>query len=70
MSWAVSFLSVLYMWAPYLWSSLLFEVKCRASVPIFKAKLKTYFFRQANYLVFLNFSVFLDFKTFLTFFDF
>ena len=33
--------------APYLWNSLPFEIKSSASVSIFKAKLKTYLFRQA-----------------------
>ena len=32
--------------APYLWNSVPFEIKRSASVSIFKAKLKTYLFRQ------------------------
>ena len=35
--------------APYLWNSLPFEIKSSASVSIFKAKLKTYLFRQAYF---------------------
>ena len=35
--------------APYLWNSLPFKIKGSASVSIFKAKLKTYFFRQAYF---------------------
>ena len=37
------------VWAPYLWNSLPFEIKSSASVSIFKAKLKTYLFRQAYF---------------------
>ena len=32
---------------PFLWNSLPFEIKCNASVRIFKAESKTYLFRQA-----------------------
>ena len=35
--------------APYLWNSVPFEIKSSASVSIFKAKLKTYLFRQAYF---------------------
>ena len=35
--------------APYLWNPLPFEIKSSASVSIFKAKLKTYLFRQAYF---------------------
>ena len=35
--------------APYLWNSLPFEFKSSASVSIFKAKPKTYLFRQAYF---------------------
>ena len=35
--------------APYLWNSLPFEIKSSASVSIFKAKLKTFLFRQAYF---------------------
>ena len=35
--------------APYLWNSLPFEIKSSAPVSIFKAKLKTYLFRQAYF---------------------
>ena len=35
--------------APYLWNSLQFDIKSSASVSIFKAKLKTYLFRQAYF---------------------
>ena len=35
--------------APYLWNSLSFEIKSNASVSIFKAKLKTYLFRQTYF---------------------
>ena len=35
--------------APYLWNSLPCEIKSSASVSIFKAKLKTYLFRQAYF---------------------
>ena len=37
------------VYAPYLWNSLPFEIKSGASVSIFKAKLKTYLFRQAYF---------------------
>ena len=40
--------------APYLWNSVPFEIKSSASVSIFKAKLKTYLFRQV-YFETLNF---------------
>ena len=35
--------------APYFWNSVPFGIKSRASVSIFKAKLKTYLFRQAYF---------------------
>ena len=35
--------------APYLWNSVPFEIKRSASVSIFKAKLRTYLFRQAYF---------------------
>ena len=35
--------------APYLWNSLPFEIKSSASVSIFKAKLRTYLFRQTYF---------------------
>ena len=39
--------------APYLWNSLPFEIRSSASVSIFKAKLKTYLFRQAYFWTFI-----------------
>ena len=42
--------------APYLWNSVPFEIKSSASVSIFKAKLKTYLFRQAHFQT-LNFYI-------------
>ena len=44
--------------APYLWNSLPFEIKSSASVSIFKAKLKTYLFRQAYFQDFQTFDFF------------
>ena len=52
--------------APYLWNSLPFEIKSSASVSIFKAKLKTYLFRQAYFQTF-NFFSFFGFQDFQTF---
>ena len=37
------------VFAPYLWNSVLFEIKSSASVSIFKAKLRTYLFPQAYF---------------------
>ena len=50
--------------APYLWNSLPFEIKSSASVSIFKAKLKTYLFRQAYFKTFNFFHFFFYFLLF------
>ena len=42
---------------PYLWNSLPFEIKSSASVPILKAKFKTYLFHQAYFFRLLTFFV-------------